>query len=77
MAELAKHIERTLKERGFCVVFEDDLERCWPSEEIEPADREEQIETFAESHGWMVSILNTDSGVIRAIFEGPIALASS
>ena len=52
MTELAKHIERTLKERGFCVVFEDELERCWPSGEIKPADREEQIETFAESHGW-------------------------
>jgi hypothetical protein len=77
MAELAKYIERTLKERGFCVVFEDELERCWPSEEIKPADREEQIETFAESHRWIVSILNTDSGVMRAIFEGPTAPASS
>jgi len=70
MTELTKHIERTLKERGFSVVFEDEWERCWRSEEIKPADREEQIETFAESHGWIVSILNTDSGVIRAIFEG-------
>jgi len=31
MDELAKHIERSLKECGFCVVLEDDLERCWPS----------------------------------------------
>jgi hypothetical protein len=35
MAELAKHIEGTLKERGFCVVFEDELELSWPSEEIQ------------------------------------------
>jgi len=77
MTELAKHIERTLKERGFCVVFEDELERCWPSAEIKPADREEELEIFAESHGWIVSILNTDSDVMRAIFEGPTVLASS
>ena len=71
MVELAKHIEGSLKERGFCVVFEDELEPCWPSEEIKPADREEQIEIFAESHGWIVSILNPDPGVTRAIFEEP------
>ena len=76
MGELAKRIEGSLEERGFCVVFEDELELCWPSEEIKPADREEQIETFAESHGWIVAILNTDSGVIRAIFEGATAPAS-
>jgi len=67
MDELAKHIERSLKERGFCVVLEDELERCWPSE-IKHVDREKQIQTFAKSRGWIVSILNTDSGM-RAIFE--------
>jgi len=68
MDELAKHIERSLKERGFYVVLEDELERCWPSEKIRRADREKQIQTFAKSRGWIVSILNTDSGM-RAIFE--------
>jgi hypothetical protein len=71
MDELAKHIERSLRERGFCVVLEDELERCWPSEKTKCADREKQIQTFAESRGWIVSILNPDSGVMRAIFEGP------
>ena len=52
MDEFAKHIERTLEERGFCVVLEDELERCWPSEQIDPGDREEQIQGFAESP-WM------------------------
>jgi len=66
MDELAKHIERNLKERGFCVVLEDELERCWPSEKIKRTDREKQIQTFAKSRGWIVSILNTDSGM-RAI----------
>ena len=71
MDELAKHIERSLRERGFCVVLEDELERCWPTEKIKRADREKQIQTFAKSRGWIVSILNTDSGVMRTIFEGP------
>ena len=75
MDELAKHIERSLRERGFCVVLEDELERCWPSEKTKCADREKQIQTFAESRGWIVSILNTDSGVMRAIFEGPDSIS--
>ena len=69
MDELAKHIARSLKERGFCVVFEDELERCWPSEKIDRGDRERQIQTFAESRGWIASILDTDSGVMRALVE--------
>ena len=75
MDELAKHIERSLKERAFCFVFEDELERCWPSAKIEREDREEQIQTFAKSHGWIVSILNTDSALsgqyLRLIAKGP------
>ena len=70
MDELAKCIEQSLKERGFSLVLEDELERCWPSEKIDRGDREKQIQTFAKSHGWTVSILDTDYGVMRAIFEG-------
>jgi hypothetical protein len=70
MDELAKQIERSLKERGFCVVLEDELERYWRSENVGDADREQQIETFAESRGWTVSVL-TDSDATRAIFERP------
>ena len=51
METLTKHIERDLEERHFCLVLEDELERCWPSEKIEPAEREKQIQTFAELHG--------------------------
>lgn len=57
MNELAKHIEQSLSERGFCVVLEDELRRCWATENIEDAEREQQIQTFAESHGWTVSVL--------------------
>ena len=75
MDELAKHIERSLRERGFCVVLEDELERCWSTEKIKRAHREKQIQSFAESRGWIVSILNPDSGVMRAIFEGPDSIS--
>ena len=69
MDELARHIEQCLSKRGFCVVFEDELERCWPSEKIDLGDREETIQSFAKSHGWIVSVLNSDFGGTRAIFE--------
>ena len=69
MYELARHIEQSLKERGFCVVCEDELERCWPSEKIDLGDRQEMIQSFAKSRGWNVSVLNSDSGGTRAIFE--------
>ena len=71
MKILAKQVAAQLEERGFCVVFEGDLERWWPTDKIKGADREKQIQTFAKSRGWVVSIRNTDSGVIRAIFEEP------
>ena len=40
MDKLVKYVERSLKERDFCIVLEDELERCWPSEKVDPADRE-------------------------------------
>lgn len=68
MDQLTKHIERSLKKRGFYLALEDELERCWPSKNIKRVDREKQIQTFAESREWIVSILSNDSGVTRAIF---------
>jgi hypothetical protein len=69
MDTLANHIERCIERREFCLVFEEELERCWPSQRIERAEREEQIQTFAELHGWSAFILDTESGVTRAIFR--------
>jgi hypothetical protein len=66
---LAKHIDRQLKEREFCVVFEDELARCWPIEEIKAAERAEQIKGFAKSHRWRLSMSNYDSVYTAAIFE--------
>jgi hypothetical protein len=48
MKILAKHVAARLEDRSFCVVFEGDLERCWPRKEIAP-ERERKIQAFAES----------------------------
>ena len=66
---LAKRIERQLKQRGFFVIFEEDVEQCWPGEKIKPAERLNQIEAFAKSRGWSASILNTEIGGTRVIIE--------
>ena len=65
---LAKHVAAHLAERAFCVVFEDDLERCWPSARLKRAVREKEIQSFAGCQGWVAVILTGDSG-IRAIFR--------
>ena len=69
MDRLAEPIEQCLKDRSFCLVLEDELERGWPSEKMERGEREKQIQTFAKLHGWTVSIIDTDSGLMRAIFS--------
>ena len=65
---LAKHIERRLKERAFCVVFEDEIERYWPRRKFIRAELDEQIQVLANSHGWSVSIHDFESDRIGAIF---------
>ena len=65
---LAEHIAQQLKERGFCVVFEHDLERCWPSSGMSQAERERKIQDFAESQGWTAAILEAGFAT-RAIFQ--------
>ena len=68
VASLTERITTLLRERAFCVVFEDDLERCWPSKEMTQSEREREIQAFAESHGWTVAIVESAFGT-RAIFE--------
>jgi hypothetical protein len=65
---LAEHIQRRLKERAYCIVFEDEIERCWPRKNVGGTEREEQIQGFAKSHGWSVSIHDFESGRIGALF---------
>jgi len=68
MKTLAKRIAARIGERAFCVVFEDDLERCWPNKEMTEAKRNREIQNFAESRGWTAAILEGAFGT-RAIFE--------
>ena len=72
---LAKHIGEDLTRRGFCVVFENDLKRCWPSDGLEQAQREREIQRFAQSQGWSAAILEGEFGV-RAIFRRKMPLAA-
>ena len=65
---LTKRIATQLKVRGFCIVFEEDLERCWPSNQMPEAERDSEIQRFAESQRWSVKIVEGGFGT-RAIFE--------
>ena len=65
---LGEHIASQLEERAFCLVFEDDLKRCWPSNQMPQEGRKEEIHRFAESHGWHATILEGVFGT-RAIFQ--------
>ena len=65
---LAQHIAQQLKERGFCVVFEGDLERCWPSSGMSRAERERKIQDFAESQDSTAAIREAGFAT-RAIFQ--------
>jgi len=68
METLAKHVAARVEERGFCVVFENELERCWPSSKMTHAKRKEEIESFAESQGWTAAIFEGGFGT-RALFR--------
>jgi len=68
MKTLTKDIATKLGEGPFCVVFEDDLERCWSSNKMPQARREREIQNFAESQGWAAAILEGAFGT-RAIFR--------
>ena len=68
MKILAKHVAAQLNERSFCVVFEGDLERCWPGAEMAWSERERKIQAFAESQGWTAAIVDGAFGA-RAIFR--------
>jgi hypothetical protein len=65
---LARHIKGNLKKLSFCVVFEDELQRYWPTEKITDTELERQIQAFAESHGWNAFMHKTDFDRTRAIF---------
>jgi hypothetical protein len=68
MKTLTKHVAARLEARAFCVVFENDLERLWPSNKITHAKRKKEIQSFAESQGWTAEVLDGGFGT-RAIFR--------
>jgi len=68
MKILVKHVAAQLEERSFCVVFESDLERCWPRRGIARSERERKIQAFADSQGWSAAIVDSAFGT-RAIFQ--------
>ena len=65
---LAINIEWYLTGRSFCIVFEDQVDRYWPSKAFTDSERERQIQAFAESHGWNVFLHKSDVDRTRAIF---------
>ena len=65
---MAEHIAAQLDERTYCVVFEDDLKRCWPSNPMAEDERNSEIHRFAESQGWTAAIVDGPFGT-RAIFQ--------
>ena len=68
MEILRERIAQQIGKRGFCLVFNAELESYWPSEKSDDAERKTAIEAFAKSHGWNASIFDGDSGT-RAIFR--------
>jgi hypothetical protein len=66
---LIDHIAAQLVLQPFCLVFDDDLERCWPSNQMSPEERNSEIHRFAESHGWSAAILDVGVFGNSAIFQ--------
>ena len=80
MKVLAKHVAARLEERSFCVVFEGDLERCWPRKGIARSERERKIQAFAESQGWTAAIVEGafgTSAIFRRLESGASAVPKS
>ena len=65
---LSEHIAAQLALRGFCLLFDDDLERCWPSNQMSPEERNSEINRFAESHGWSATTRDCVFGT-TALFQ--------
>jgi hypothetical protein len=70
MKTLAKHVAAGLEERAFCVLFENDVERCWPSNKITHAKRKEEIQSFAESQGWTAAVVEGGFGTTVIFRQG-------
>src|SRR2546430_50539 len=56
MDALYQHIDERLRTRKSCVVFENELQRVWPTEKRERSKRAAAIEAFARAHGLAATI---------------------
>jgi hypothetical protein len=67
--DLAKFVRERIEKRKYCMVFESQLEPCWPAEKVKSAARiarEKKIRAFAKVNGWTAVI--HDPG-LRVIFK--------
>jgi hypothetical protein len=65
--ELAKFVRERVEKRKYCMVFESQLEPCWPAEKVKSAARiarEKKIRAFAKANGWTAVIHDTGLSVI-------------
>jgi hypothetical protein len=64
---LAKFVRERLEKRKYCMVFERQLEPCWPAEKVKTAARiarEKKIRAFAKANGWTAEIHDPGLSVI-------------
>jgi len=70
---LAEHIAARLEERAFCVVFENDLEHCWPRKELadKTGERNPRLRRISgldcrNSRGWV----RYEGNISKAVLNG-------
>jgi hypothetical protein len=65
--ELAKFVRERVEKRKYCMIFEGQLEPCWPAEKVKSAARiarEKKIRAFAKANGWVAEIHDPGLSVI-------------
>jgi hypothetical protein len=64
---LAKFVRERVEKRKYCMVFESQLEPCWPGDKLKSATRtarEKKIRAFAKANGWTAEIHDPGLSVI-------------
>ena len=65
--ELAKFVRERIDKRKYCMIFESQLEPCWPAEKLKSAARaarEKKIRAFAKANGLRAEIHDPGLSVI-------------
>lgn len=58
------------------MVFENQLERCWPAEKVLRAERAKKIQEFAKRHGWQATIHDPGIRVTFRKLPAPLSHAA-